>query len=237
MHNFYSESEGAPSPKRSARRMCKESLKSTVLESAIARKEKSNYTEEHLQFKPIRKYSKPGRPKKIFQAKEMMKQSHFKVLEARHDLMNNTAETNSSYNEMNSALKSSKNLSFTENSVSDSAIDDSQNSSAEFDGMPKLSPIMKNTDPLQTKLSNPVGSPISEDGNILDMDKPFLRPATGRTKRERGRPRGSTGTRKIAKSDSFEGKDFHFNKVQSDRWTRKPMKTVKYSNIIFLPAI
>ncbi|XP_033228830.1 histone-lysine N-methyltransferase EHMT1 [Belonocnema kinseyi] len=199
-----SESEGAPSPKRSARRMCKEPLKSTVLESAIARKEKSNYTAEHSQFKPIRKYSKPGRPKKILQAKEMIKQSHPKVFEARHDLMNSAAETNSSYNKMNSTVESSKIFSFTENSVCDSAVDDCQNSSAEFDGMPKLSPIMKNTDPLQTKLCNPVGSPNSEDGNILDKDKPFLRPATGRTKRERGRPRGSTGARKIAKSDSFE---------------------------------
>ena len=189
--------------------MCKESLKSTVLESAIARKEKSNYTEEHLQFKPIRKYGKPGRPKKVLQTKELTKQSSSKVLEVRQDLMNNTAEINGSSNEINSTLDSSKNSNFSENAVIDSAIDDSQNSCTEFDGMPKLSPIMKNSDPLQTKLSNSVGSPVNEEGSMLDIDKPFLRPATGRTKRERGRPRGSTGARKIAKSDSFEGKDLN----------------------------
>ena len=194
--------------------MCKESLKSTVLESAIARKEKSNCTEEHLQFKPIRKYNKPGRPKKILQIREGNKHSHSKLSEARNDLINNTFKTNNSLNKISSSIESFKNSTFTEISVSDSVLDDSQNSFADFDEMPKLSPIMKNSDPLQMKLGNTASSPVSEDGSIIDIDKPFLRPVTGKTKRERGRPRGSSGVRKIAKTNSFESNDQKLHKIK-----------------------
>lgn len=196
--------EGAPSPKRSARRMCKESLKSTVLESAIARKEKSNYTEEHSQFKPIRKYNKPGRPKKILQSKDLSKQVHSKVSEIDNEADNTVAENNS-YNEINTVQESSKNLFVNESSSSDLTTDNSQNSSTEFDGMPKLSPITKNSDLSQTKAGNNIKSTIVDDASMPDNEKSFLKPATGKTKRERGRPRGSLGARKIAKSDSLEG--------------------------------
>ncbi|XP_014206888.2 histone-lysine N-methyltransferase EHMT2 [Copidosoma floridanum] len=52
--------------KRSARRLSKETFKSTVLESAMARKEKSNYTTETIK----RRYNKPGRPRKNFVEKK-----------------------------------------------------------------------------------------------------------------------------------------------------------------------
>ncbi|XP_001604667.2 histone-lysine N-methyltransferase EHMT2 isoform X1 [Nasonia vitripennis] len=55
-----------PELKRSARRLSKESSKTTVLESAMARKEKFNYTEESTK----RKYSKPGRPRKVLPEKK-----------------------------------------------------------------------------------------------------------------------------------------------------------------------
>ncbi|XP_043464292.1 histone-lysine N-methyltransferase EHMT2 isoform X2 [Leptopilina heterotoma] len=198
--------EGAPSPKRSARRMCKEPLKSTVLESAIARKEKSNYTEEHLQFKPIRKYNKPGRPKKILPTKEVAKQINSKVAEADNESDNNTVEGNNSINEVNMSQDASKNWSANESSTSDLTINDSQYSGTDFDEMPKLSPILKNTDSAQIKSGNSTKTAITDDAATMsDNDKPFLKPAIGKTKRERGRPKGSLGARKIAKSDSFEG--------------------------------
>lgn len=211
--------EGAPSPKRSARRMCKEPLKSTVLESAIARKEKSNYTEEHLQFKPIRKYNKPGRPKKVLPAKEQQpkQQINSKMSEADDESDNNAVEGNDGINKVNlsrDVSSSSKNWSANESFTSDSTTpivyNDSQNSSTDFDEMPKLSPILKNTDSAQQmKTGNSTKTAITDDAATMSdtsnhNDKPFLKPAIGKTKRERGRPKGSFGARKIAKSDSFE---------------------------------
>ncbi|XP_051167228.1 histone-lysine N-methyltransferase EHMT2 [Leptopilina boulardi] len=222
--------EGAPSPKRSARRMCKESLKSTVLESAIARKEKSNYTEEHLQFKPIRKYNKPGRPKKILSTKEVSKQIHSKVTETDNESDNNTVEGNNSSNEINLSQENSKNWSINESSTSDLTINDSQNSCTEFDGMPKLSPILKNTDSSQTKSGNSIKNSITDDvASMSDNDKPFLKPVIGKTKRERGRPKGSLGARKIAKSDSFEDGSNETGKHQDSEEDSFPAKRTRRS--------
>ncbi|XP_076233464.1 histone-lysine N-methyltransferase G9a [Calliopsis andreniformis] len=196
------QTEEHPGPKRSARRLCKESLKSTVLESAMARKEKSNYTEENLQFKKQRKYSKPGRPKKVIQGKDQ-KQLQAKPPEIRPEAEVSMSDGNISISEVNSTLESSRNSSLAESSANETILDESQSFSSDFDGMPKLSPMIKNSES-QTKLSNSIGSPISDDIPLADIEKPFLKPATGRPKRERGRPRGSQGARKIAKADSFE---------------------------------
>ncbi|XP_058802686.1 histone-lysine N-methyltransferase EHMT2 [Phymastichus coffea] len=68
-----------PSLKRSARRLSKETSKSTVLESAMARKERSNYTEESTK----RRYTKPGRPRKISVEK---RDSNSKALEKAESL-------------------------------------------------------------------------------------------------------------------------------------------------------
>lgn len=111
--------EEPPGPKRSARRLCKESVKSTVLESAMARKEKSNYTEE---FKK-RKYNKPGRPKKIVPGKEPIKQTQVKTSEARQDMDTSLMSDGAAENTM---LESSRNTSVSENSVNDSVVEDSQ---------------------------------------------------------------------------------------------------------------
>lgn len=207
LSNVFSESipqdEEQPGPKRSARRLSKESLKSTVLESAIARKEKSNYTEEHSKK---RKYSKPGRPKKVVQAKDQTKQgkdqTQAKLSDVRQDLETSLLSDNISTPE-SSMLESSHNTTLSDN-INDSIIEDSQ---SDFDGMPKLSPMTRNSD-TQNKLNNSIGSPESDDIPLADIEKPFLKPATsGRPKRERGRPRGSNnqGARKIAKSDAYEG--------------------------------
>lgn len=193
--------EEPPGPKRSARRLCKESVKSTVLESAMARKEKSNYTEE---FKK-RKYNKPGRPKKIVPGKEQIKQTQVKPSEARQDTDTSLMSDGAAENTM---LESSRNTSVSENSVNDSVVEDSQTFSSDFEGMPKLSPMTKNSESY-TKLGNSIGSPNSDDIPLADIQKPFLKPATQptvRPKRERGRPRGSTqAARKIAKADLYEG--------------------------------
>ncbi|XP_054008738.1 histone-lysine N-methyltransferase EHMT2 isoform X1 [Hylaeus anthracinus] len=198
------QTEEAPGPKRSARRLCKESLKSTVLESAMARKEKSNYTEENLQFKKQRKYNKPGRPKKAIQGKDQNKQLQTKPPDIHQETEVSITDGNGNMSEVNSTLECSRNSSMSENIANETIPDESQNFSSDFDGMPKLSPMIKSAES-QTKLSNSIGSPTSDDVPLADIEKPFLKPATaGRPKRERGRPRGSQGARKIAKADLFE---------------------------------
>ncbi|XP_015608564.1 histone-lysine N-methyltransferase EHMT2 isoform X2 [Cephus cinctus] len=192
--------EEHPGPKRSARRLCKESLKSTVLESAMARKEKSNYTEVHRKYQSQRKYNKPGRPKKLVTSKEQLKQLQIKVSDVRHEIGTYFNDVNSTSSE----LDSSKNASVTEISRNDSNMSESQSTTMDFDGMPKLSPIMKSPETVQTKLSNSIINNSSNEEINADTEKPFLKPIAGRTRRERGRPRGSTGARKLAKMDSFE---------------------------------
>lgn len=195
--------EEPPGPKRSARRLCKESVKSTVLESAMARKEKSNYTEE---FKK-RKYNKPGRPKKIVPGKDQIKQISVKLSDVRQEMETSLMSDSISTAE-NTMLESSRNTSLSENSVNDSIVEDSQSFSSDFEGMPKLSPMTRSSEP-QTKLGNSISSSSSDDIPLADIQKPFLKPATQsaiRPKRERGRPRGSTqAARKIAKADLYEG--------------------------------
>lgn len=196
--------EEPPGPKRSARRLCKESLKSTVLESAMARKEKSNYTEEHLQFKK-RKYSKPGRPKKLVLGKDQIKQTQIKPSDVRQEAETSLLSDGNISTSENSMLESSCNTILSEN-MNDSVVEDTQSFSSDFDGMPKLSPMTRSSES-QIKLGNSIGSPGSDDVPLADIQKPFLKPATAsRPKRERGRPRGSTqAARKIAKADSYEG--------------------------------
>ncbi|XP_025161946.1 histone-lysine N-methyltransferase EHMT2 isoform X3 [Harpegnathos saltator] len=200
--------EERPCPKRSARRLCKESLKSTVLESAMARKEKSNYTEVHMQCKK-RKYNKPGRPKKLIPGKDQIKPVQMKLSDIRHQeadtILLSDSGVSTSENMVDSSRNSTTSLS-ENNSINDTGNEDSlMYSSSEFADMPKLSPMTRSSD-LQTKLSNSVGSPGSDDIPLADIEKPFLKPATaGRPKRERGRPRGSTqAARKIAKADIYE---------------------------------
>ncbi|KAG7196630.1 hypothetical protein KM043_015978 [Ampulex compressa] len=195
--------EEHPGPKRSARRLCKESLKSTVLESAMARKEKSNYTEEHLQFKKQRKYNKPGRPKKVIPGKEPVKQLQIKASEVSQEPEVPNSDGIIGMSDLKANLESSKTPVLLESSSGEMSLDESQSFSSDFDGMPKLSPMNKNTES-QTKLNNSIASPISEDTPLAEIEKPFLKPATSRPKRERGRPRGSQAARKIAKVDLFE---------------------------------
>ncbi|OAD62460.1 Histone-lysine N-methyltransferase EHMT1 [Eufriesea mexicana] len=194
--------EEPPGPKRS-RRLCKETLKSTVLESAMARKEKSNYTEENLQFKKQRKYNKPGRPKKVIQGKDQSKQLQAKPPDIRQEIESSISDGNITISEVNSSLEYSRNSTISENNANETVLDESQNFSSDFDGMPKLSPMIKSSES-QTKLSNSIGSSTSDDISLADIEKPFLKPVAGRPKRERGRPRGSQAARKIAKADSFE---------------------------------
>jgi len=167
----------------------------------MARKEKSNYTEE---FKK-RKYNKPGRPKKIIPGKEQIKQAQVKFSDAR-DMETSLTSDDISTTE-NTLLETSRNTSLSENSMHDN-VEDSQILSSDFEGMPKLSPMMKSSDS-HTKLGNSISSPSSDDVPLEDIQKPFLKPATQptvRPKRERGRPRGSTqAARKIAKADLYEG--------------------------------
>lgn len=195
--------EEPPGPKRSARRLCKESLKSTVLESAMARKEKSNYTEEHLQFKK-RKYSKPGRPKKLVSGKDQVKQTQAKPSDVRQEAETSLLSDGNISTSDSSMLESSRNAILSEN-MNDSVVEDTHSLSSDFDGMPKLSPMTRSSES-QVKLGNSIGSPVSDDVPLADIQKPFLKPATAsRPKRERGRPRGSTqAARKIAKADPYE---------------------------------
>ncbi|XP_034948298.1 histone-lysine N-methyltransferase EHMT1 [Chelonus insularis] len=177
---FSDSNEETPGPKRSARRLCKESIKSTVLESAIARKEKKYSTEENKK----RKYTKPGRPKKTL-VKETKTTS------------NSYVEYNNSYNsDSNSFVDSSKNTSPGDNTTTDN-LDISKRSVIDYEGMPKLSPMIKNAE-TQSKVAD------GDENSPVDGDKPFLKPATSR-KKDRGRPRNSVQlARKVIKTDSFE---------------------------------
>ncbi|XP_012228658.1 histone-lysine N-methyltransferase EHMT1 isoform X2 [Linepithema humile] len=206
--------EEPPGPKRSARRLCKESLKSTVLESAMARKEKSNYTGE---FKR-RKYSKPGRPKKLNSVKDQAKQKSSDVRAESETLPDGNVSTSESV-----ILDSSRNTTLSENSINDSVAEDV---SSDFEGMPKLSPMTRNSESL-TKLSNSIGSPVNDDVPLADVEKPFLKPATAtRPRRERGRPRGSSqSARKIVKADTYEeaGKNNDYPEEMPSKRTRRSM--------------
>lgn len=170
----------------------------------MARKEKSNYTEENLQFKKQRKYNKPGRPKKVVQGKDQNKQVQAKPPDIRQDAEPSIIDGNISISEVNTTVDSSRNSAMSETSTNETLLDDSQSFSSDFEGMPKLSPMIKSSES-QSKMNNSLGSPISDEVPLADIEKPFLKPATGRPKRERGRPRGSQGARKIAKADLFEG--------------------------------
>ncbi|XP_046738026.1 histone-lysine N-methyltransferase EHMT2 isoform X1 [Diprion similis] len=195
---------GPAGPKRSARRLCKESFKSTVLESAMARKEKSNYTDER-KFKNEKKYSRPGRPKKIVKWKDQNKQSDKKNCENRTDNSRNVTDINGMPSDVNASLDSSRNnTTLSDKSPNDISSEDPQNSSMDLEGMPKLSPITKTVDSSQTSSGHST-SPTREDDMAMNIesDKPFLKPIISRSKRERGRPKGSTSARKIAKVDSF----------------------------------
>jgi len=169
----------------------------------MARKEKSNYTEEHMQSKK-RKYNKPGRPKKLA-GKEQAKQSLGKLSDVRQEADTSLLDSNINISTESALLDSSRN-SISESGGNDSNMEESQSLSSDFDGMPKLSPMTKNSES-QIKPSNSISSPTSDDVPLADIEKPFLKPATAaRPKRERGRPRGSTqAARKIAKADPYEG--------------------------------
>lgn len=169
----------------------------------MARKEKSNYTEENLQFKKQRKYNKPGRPKKVIQGKDQNKQLQAKPPDIRQEIESSISDGNITISEVNSTLEYSRNSTISENIVNETVLDESQNFSSDFDGMPKLSPMIKADS--QAKLGNSIGNSTNDDISLADIEKPFLKPAAGRPKRERGRPRGSQAARKIAKVDSFEG--------------------------------
>lgn len=179
----------------------------------MARKEKSNYTEEHLQFKK-RKYSKPGRPKKLIPGRDQVKPAAQAKLadsrphqDAEVSLLSDGGNTSTTSD--STLLESSRNSSTLDGSNIDESVvaeDAAQTYSSDFDGMPKLSPMTRSSES-QTKLTNFVGSPGRDDVSLADIEKPFLKPATAaRPKRERGRPRGSTqAARKIAKADLYEG--------------------------------
>lgn len=162
----------------------------------MARKEKSNYTGE---FKR-RKYSKPGRPKKLNSVKDQAKQ---KLSDVRAESETSLLSDGNVSTSENVILDSSRNTTLSENSINDSVTEDL---SSDFEGMPKLSPMTRNSESL-TKLSNSVSSPVGDDVPLADVEKPFLKPATAtRPKRERGRPRGSSqSARKIIKTDTYEG--------------------------------
>lgn len=200
---------GPAGPKRSARRLCKESFKSTVLESAMARKEKSNYTDER-KFKHERKYSRPGRPKKIVKWKDQNKQADVKNSDNRNDNSQNVSDLNGTQSDLNVSLETSKNTTLSDKSQNNAGSDETQDSSMDFEGMPKLSPISKNPDNSQTNASHSIPASPREDDAVanVETDKPFLKPVIARGRRERGRPKGSGSARKIAKADSFNEGEF-----------------------------
>lgn len=173
----------------------------------MARKEKSNYTQETSQWK---RKAKPGRPKKP--TKEQSKLAQPKApLEVKTEVVSQNGEANiSQIGDENSTLEMSR-IASPENSVNEISLEEPQNNSVnDYDGMPKLSPITKtNSDsgqsritPSETSSNNPVAN---DESSSSDIDKPFLKPIAGRTRRDRGRPRSAQAARKIAKTDSFEG--------------------------------
>lgn len=192
MKIFFSESfEDPPGPKRSARRLCKESIRSTVLESAIARKEKSNYTEESLHLKKQKKYSRPGRPKK--------------VLAKTADSTDKTAQN--SLTDLNNSVTDDS-LQDSQNCTTEETNDHENKNSVDIEGMPKLSP--KATADLSNSKFNHLGSPMSDDCATLN-DQPFLKPVTARSRRERGKAKTNFAAKRITKSETLDGERKRIN--------------------------
>jgi euchromatic histone-lysine N-methyltransferase len=204
--------------KRSARRLSKESPKSTVLESAMARKEKSNYTEENTK----RKYSRPGRPKKLIPDKKDTLPKLNPLDPSK--LVSNKKDTLPKLNPLDpskfiadkkdslpklSPLDPSKNIPI-DNDISCINLDDSRKTN-KYEGMPKLTPIIKSCEIIQSKFSDQ----INDDNNMKDesflknVDESFLKPVSMKTKREKGRLKSNGTARKIAKGGVFEGTLFY----------------------------
>ncbi|XP_015108514.1 histone-lysine N-methyltransferase EHMT1 [Diachasma alloeum] len=163
-------STDSPCPKRSARRSCKEQF--SVLESAMARKEKSYYTGDSKVTKKAVKAS--GRSKRLSGAKDR----------GRGDA-NASLELGSSVNEGNSSLEEAR-----EASPGDAG-EERARGAGEFEGMPKLSPMVKEMEKLAK-------------GEPGKSDKPFLRPVVGKNRRDRGRARSAAAGRRMVKVEGFE---------------------------------
>ncbi|XP_011506175.1 PREDICTED: histone-lysine N-methyltransferase EHMT1 isoform X3 [Ceratosolen solmsi marchali] len=199
--------------KRSARRLSKESLKSTVLESAMARKEKSNYTVENTK----RKYSRPGRPKKLIADKKdtlpkLNPLDPSKVISNKKDTLPKlnpldpskfVPDKKDSLPKL-SPLDPSKNITLA-NDINCINIDDSRKSN-KYEGMPKLTPIIKSCEIIQPKFSEPINSEttIKDETFMKNVDESFLKPIAMKSKREKGRLRSTGTARKIAKGGVFE---------------------------------
>lgn len=203
----FSIEEAAPSLKRSAR-LCKDSFKN-VLESAMARKEKSNETLPN-RTTPRRKYNRPGRPKKIDNAKEKGKAADVST-----DI-NSSADNSISSDTQTTA----NNTIATENESMEMSIDEIWHKilpNSPGEEMPNLSPIEKSPEAKKSlsvtvnSIDNntSVGSMGSEDESNSEMEK-FAKPLLGRgLRRERGRFKISQTARKIARSDISDGKYYY----------------------------
>lgn len=161
--------------KRSARRLSKECPKSTVLESAMARKEKFNYTEETSK----RKYTKPGRPKKLTpEKKELPKLNPIDpsmLIPDRKPALPKLCPLNS--------LKKINPISH-ENTTT--------NLSNKYEGMPKLTPIIKSCEIIQSisELDEAVDTiTLKSNSQSKNFNGVFLKPSFRKSNQDKSRPR------------------------------------------------
>uniref|UniRef100_A0A0C9RUF6 EHMT1_1 protein n=1 Tax=Fopius arisanus TaxID=64838 RepID=A0A0C9RUF6_9HYME len=167
-------STDSPCPKRSARRSCKEQF--SVLESAMARKEKSNYTDNKVTKKSVKPVT--GRPKRISAGRD-----------SKRDSKGSEGKAESLVNDLGNSQADGGSLEEARASPGDET---KSRASGEFEGMPKLSPMVKNQDKL------------GKEETLVKNDKPFLRPVTGKNRRDRGRGRNGPGGRRLLKVEGFE---------------------------------
>lgn len=198
----------------------------------MARKEKSNYTQESIK----RKYTKPGRPKKLTPDKKdnILKKDNLKKLCPSNipklnplespKLVPNKKDALPKLNPLDSSksvpekkeLPKLSPLTIRNVTKLDSVVNNTTSSVNspqklnKYAGMPKLTPIVKNCETLQPKI---ISDPISSDNKFVKNEphsknivEPFLKPNLMKPKRDRVRPRVPTGNaRKIKETSLFEG--------------------------------
>lgn len=168
--------------KRSARRLSKESPNSTVLESAMARKEKFNYTVETIK----RKYTKPGRPKKLTPEKKEL---------PKLNPIDPTKLTQSSPDKKPAMpklcpLNSLKKIYPTGNDGQSASLDSLPRPN-KYEGMPKLTPIIKSCEIIQPMTQyTEVTDTSSMKSTVVskDLNEVFLKPIPKKAN-EKSRPK------------------------------------------------
>lgn len=179
----------------------------------MARKEKSNYTVESVK----RKYTKPGRPKKLLPDKKdnspkkdnipkLNPLDSSKLVPNRKDSLPklNPLDPSKLVAEKKELPKLSPFVPKLTNDVHNTNVVNTQKLD-KYAGMPKLTPIVEI---LQPKFSHPINSAnksVNDESHSKKLEEPFLKPNLVKPKKDRVKPRVPTNARKITKENVLEG--------------------------------